>query len=304
LAQECAPAQATWPTQFHPVCLSRLPPGTFQPILNGFPMDVPEFECDDLGALRPHVEDFVRGMGLDLYGLAARMRAPGPDSGKALHLLSNAGTHWEQALEEVSEQGLPHNSVRHAVLHLPPVAWSVAGHIVGHTVLDEFALEQIRRVRQWGLRAGMLIPVYAPELEWGFMAFYSRSDLDYATLRRLLPACSLYASNFAFWYLQLTVRRQERRRNVLTGREADSLRHAALGLTSAEIGEQLGIGARTVESYIATACAKLKARGRREAILIASDLQLISGRNALTEEFERQRDEFGSRPLPRKVAPP
>lgn len=267
-------------------------------------MDVPEIACDTLAGLHVHVDAFVQASGLDLYGMAALLRKPACAGESPLQLVTNAGEAWERALEETCAQGLPHNSVRHAVLHLPPVAWSVSGHIVGHTVLDEFALEQIRRVRQWGIRAGLLVPVYAPELEWGFMAFYARRDVEYEELRQLLPACVLYATNFAFWYLQLTVRQRERGRNLLTPREAECLRHAALGLTSVEIGDELGIGSRTVEGYIAAACTKLKARGRREAILIAEDLQLINGRSALTEEFERQREEFGSRPLPRKVDPP
>ena len=53
---------------------------------------------------------------------------------------------------------------------------------------------------------------------------------------------------------------------ALTPRELDVARLAARGHTAAEIGRQLFIGTRTVETHLAHACAKLGCRGKRELV--------------------------------------
>ncbi len=58
----------------------------------------------------------------------------------------------------------------------------------------------------------------------------------------------------------------------LTRRELEVARLAALAYTAAEIGNQLHIGERTVESHIANTYVKLGIRSRSELIRIASRL--------------------------------
>jgi DNA-binding CsgD family transcriptional regulator len=63
---------------------------------------------------------------------------------------------------------------------------------------------------------------------------------------------------------------------ALTGREREVASLAARGYTAVEIGAQLFIGRRTVESHLANAYAKLGVRNRRELIRRASELDLAS----------------------------
>ena len=58
----------------------------------------------------------------------------------------------------------------------------------------------------------------------------------------------------------------------LTPRELEVARLAARGHTAAEIGRQLFIGTRTVETHLAHACAKLGCRSKRELLRLAGEL--------------------------------
>jgi DNA-binding CsgD family transcriptional regulator len=61
----------------------------------------------------------------------------------------------------------------------------------------------------------------------------------------------------------------------LTLREMDVARLAARGLTAAEIGRQLFIGTRTVETHLARACVKLGCRSKRELVRFNGELDRI-----------------------------
>lgn len=58
----------------------------------------------------------------------------------------------------------------------------------------------------------------------------------------------------------------------LTPRELEVARLAAQGYTAAEIGDQLHIGNRTVESHLASTYSKLRIQSRRQLIRMASGL--------------------------------
>jgi DNA-binding CsgD family transcriptional regulator len=65
----------------------------------------------------------------------------------------------------------------------------------------------------------------------------------------------------------------------LTRRELEVSRLAAEGYTAMEIGQQLHIGGRTVESHLASAYSKLRINSRGELIRLASRLEIHPARS-------------------------
>lgn len=253
---------------------------------------IPEFNCATLDELRVHIERFSREIGFTQYGYIAQLRAPRAGSDDDVHAFTNIAPAWSDEVRAAVHGGRLHNLVRHASLPLPAFGWSTKGHLAGHIILDELARSQVRVQAERGVEAGVVCPIAAPEVKWGALVFHSPHPMNYRALQQVLPSCALYAGHFSFWYLQLACRNLATRgRPKLTRRESQCLDWAAQGKTSAEIGSILGIGDRTVETYIGSACGKLDARGRQAAITKARDLQLIGGPRSLLDEFARQRDE-------------
>ena len=66
---------------------------------------------------------------------------------------------------------------------------------------------------------------------------------------------------------------------ALTSREIDVVRALARGCANKEIATELGIGVRTVESYVSAVLAKLGVRSRTEATLYAIEHHLVRPRS-------------------------
>ena len=63
---------------------------------------------------------------------------------------------------------------------------------------------------------------------------------------------------------------------ALTSREIDVVRALARGCANKEIATELGIGVRTVESYVSAVLAKLGVRSRTQAALFTIEHHLVS----------------------------
>ncbi len=63
---------------------------------------------------------------------------------------------------------------------------------------------------------------------------------------------------------------------ILSPRQIECLKLVSNGNTSAEIADILDISPRTVDQYIADACARLGARNRTQAVAKAINLGLIA----------------------------
>jgi DNA-binding NarL/FixJ family response regulator len=66
------------------------------------------------------------------------------------------------------------------------------------------------------------------------------------------------------------------RRAKLTEREGDALRLMAAGLSNAEIAEELVIGVETVKTHVGNVLAKLGARDRTQAVIVAYDSGFVA----------------------------
>ncbi|HEY6054547.1 MAG TPA: response regulator transcription factor, partial [Gaiellaceae bacterium] len=69
---------------------------------------------------------------------------------------------------------------------------------------------------------------------------------------------------------------EERIAATLTSREFDVIRALMRGRSNKEIAAELGVGVRTVESYVSAVLTKLGVRSRTEATLYAIEHHLVS----------------------------
>jgi DNA-binding CsgD family transcriptional regulator len=89
----------------------------------------------------------------------------------------------------------------------------------------------------------------------------------------------------------------------LSPRQVDCLLGVANGLGSAQIGRDLGLSPRTVDHYVADACARLEARNRVQAVQIAARRGLLEPLDQDNLECQYGnitvlRDDFLSAPIP------
>jgi DNA-binding CsgD family transcriptional regulator len=63
---------------------------------------------------------------------------------------------------------------------------------------------------------------------------------------------------------------------MLTKRQIECLSWVREGKSSTDIGTILGLSPRTVDAYIADACARLGVRTRMQAVIVATDKGLLS----------------------------
>lgn len=62
---------------------------------------------------------------------------------------------------------------------------------------------------------------------------------------------------------------------TLTEREAEMLRHIALGLTNAEIADVMAVSINTVKTHVANVLGKLALRDRTQAVILAYETEFI-----------------------------
>ncbi|MFC5663404.1 response regulator [Kitasatospora misakiensis] len=65
-------------------------------------------------------------------------------------------------------------------------------------------------------------------------------------------------------------------RAALTDREAEVLRHVARGLTNGEIAGELFLGVQTVKTHVSSVLAKLGARDRTQAVILAYESGFVA----------------------------
>lgn len=161
--------------------------------------------------------------------------------------------------------------VTHCRQRSTPCLWATdpAGHRFGHTT------PYFREAADFGLRIGVGIPSHGPAGQWSMVT----------VARESLPGRALALDELARLHLLATFVHEARLRLSaegatesvhLTQRESDTLRWAAEGKTSWEIGQLLGIGERTVVFHLGNAASKLGVVGRRQAVTRAIALQLIA----------------------------
>ena len=134
------------------------------------------------------------------------------------------------------------------------------------------AAEIMRRATDFGMARGFCLPIHGIE---GYEACLSMSGRELDLTARTKPAIHLMAM-YAFERARTILAPLERRRaDGLTPREREALTWAAAGKSAADTGQILGITERTVTAHIVSACHKLGAANKTQAVARAVQQKLI-----------------------------
>lgn len=161
--------------------------------------------------------------------------------------------------------------MKHVCKSTLPVFWDDAGRAEpGNIVFGE--------ARDHGLAHGVTVTVSVPGGQRALMSFSARQRPKETGTQRLMVAGLVQLSAH---YVHEAVRIVENARHAetlpaLTVRERDCLQWAAIGKTSWEMAQILKISERTVVFHLTNAASKLGAVNRRQAVVRALNLRLIS----------------------------
>jgi len=132
--------------------------------------------------------------------------------------------------------------------------------------------EVMDRATDFRMRNGFCLPVHGIN---GYEACFSMSGVDLDLTSRTKPAIHLMAMYAFERARQILDPRPREDANLLTPREREALMWAAAGKSAADTGDILGITARTVTAHIVSACRKLEATNKTQAVARALQYRLI-----------------------------
>jgi len=137
---------------------------------------------------------------------------------------------------------------------------------------DPRAAEVMDRATDFRMKNGFCLPIHGIN---GYEACLSMSGINLDLSSRTKPALHLMAMYAFERTRQLLDPLPCRRTDLLTPREREALMWAAAGKSAADTGDILGITERTVTAHIASACQKLNATNKTQAVARAMQYKLI-----------------------------
>lgn len=150
-----------------------------------------------------------------------------------------------------------------------PFEWSEAPY---NREREPRAAEVMHRARDFRMTDGFCLPIHGIG---GYEACFSMSGVDLDVPPRAKPALHLM-SMYAFERVrQILDPLPCRKVDLLTPREREALVWAAAGKSAADTGDILGITERTVTAHIVSACQKLDATNKTQAVARALQYKLI-----------------------------
>ena len=160
--------------------------------------------------------------------------------------------------------------IRHCRNTVQPFEWREAP-IDEHAVPR--AIEVMNRAVDYGMKQGFCLPVHGLN---GYEACLSMSGTNLDLSSRTKPALHLM-SMYAFERIRSHVNPASvTPSRPLTSREREMLVWAAAGKSAADTGDILGITERTVTAHIVSACQKLQATNKTQAVARALQYRIIS----------------------------
>nr|WP_246215790.1 LuxR family transcriptional regulator [Microvirga makkahensis] len=150
-----------------------------------------------------------------------------------------------------------------------PFEWSEAPY---DREREPRAAEVMDRATDFRMKDGFCLPIHGIN---GYEACFSMSGVDLDLSSRTKPALHLMAMYAFERTRQLLNPLPCRGADLLTPREREALMWAAAGKSAADTGDILGITERTVTAHIASACQKLDATNKTQAVARAMQYKLI-----------------------------
>jgi LuxR family quorum sensing-dependent transcriptional regulator len=150
-----------------------------------------------------------------------------------------------------------------------PFEWSEASY---DREGEPRAAEVMDRANDFRMKDGFCLPIHGIN---GYEACFSMSGVDLDLSPRTKPALHLMTMYAFERARQLLNPLPCRGADLLTPREREALIWAAAGKSAADTGDILGITERTVTAHIASACQKLEATNKTQAVARAMQYKLI-----------------------------
>lgn len=150
-----------------------------------------------------------------------------------------------------------------------PFEWTEAPF---HREKEPRAGEVMDRASDFRMKNGFCLPIHGVN---GYEACFSMSGSDLDLSSRTKPALHLMAMYAFERARQLLNPLPYQGAGLLTPREREALMWAAAGKSAADTGDILGITERTVTAHIVSACQKLDATNKTQAVARAMQYKLI-----------------------------
>jgi DNA-binding CsgD family transcriptional regulator len=231
-----------------------------------------------LGDLSAVTSRYTRAAGFNHYGFAVKFPKRADNDADNYRYFHNIPEPWGRIRYEDtyrSDAADKDPLVQHLRAGLPAGAFSSKGMMT--TTRPDIVRRGapiLHRAGDYGLKAGIIVPLSEPNMSWGLMVITTGDTSD---VRDVVPALP----NFHFFahYVQCRARLvlDNFRPVVSTNlREREILRWAAVGKTSWEIGRITNLSERTINFHLQSAASKLGVSGRRAACAKAVALGIIT----------------------------
>jgi LuxR family quorum sensing-dependent transcriptional regulator len=159
--------------------------------------------------------------------------------------------------------------VRHARRTWKPFEWT---EVEVDATRDPRAAELMQRRRDFGFHNALVVPTFG---SIGVIGFVSMSGADFNVPARDRPVIHILAL-YAFDRLRELRGEPVGEKLLLTPREREVLTWVARGKSAWQVGKILSIAKRTVDEHVQTACHRLGAENRANAVAIALCKGLIA----------------------------
>jgi len=185
-------------------------------------------------------------------------------------ILSDCNTRWTHRYKEKSYL-LFDPAIRKCLQSLTPIFWNTQE--LNNKTMSDKAKTIIKEKHEYGLRAGIMVPVFDSKGISGVFELGLDEDLFTDQSLRYLEQIAPYASYLGCFIHQSIIKllRPEMvgHSETLTRREIDCLTWVADGMTASEIGSKLYISENTVKFHSKNIIKKLEARNTAQALSIA-----------------------------------